>query len=104
LCLLCDSVVVFREPGRERSRRLVFEHGQLIEARDAGAGEAPAPEQPLRPLFERRAAFDRSQYDRLRTLTTELERIQRDGGTVNVQVARRRWLSGAPLARWLVAV
>jgi DNA polymerase III epsilon subunit-like protein len=104
LCLLCDSVVVFREPGSERTRQLVFERGQLIEARDAGAEEAPAPKQPLRPVRERRAAFDRSQYDRLRTLTTELKRIQRDGGTVNVQVARRRWLSSAALARLLAAV
>jgi hypothetical protein len=104
LCLLCDSVVVFREPGSERTRQLVVERGQLIEARDLAADERPAARQPLRALQERRAAFDRSQYDRLRTLTTELKRIQRDGGTVAVQVARRRWLSNASLARLLVAV
>lgn len=104
LCLLCDSVVVFREPASERTRQLVIDRGQLLEARDRAPDEAPAPRQPLRPLLERRAGFDRSQYDRLRTLTTELKRIQRDGGTVCVQVARRRWLSGAGLARLLVAV
>jgi hypothetical protein len=104
LCLLCDSAVVFREPGSERMRRLLIERGELIEARDAAAGETPASRQPLRPPLERRAAFDRNQYDRLRTLTTELKRIQRDGGTVTVQLARHRWLSGAALARLLVAV
>jgi DNA polymerase-3 subunit epsilon len=104
LCLLCDSVVVFCEPASERTRQLVIERGQLIEARDCAPDEAPAPRRPLRPLLERRAGFDRSQYDRLRTLTTELKRIQRDGGTVSVQVARRRWLSSASIARLLVAV
>lgn len=104
LCLLCDSVVVFREPASERTRQLVIERGQLIEARDLASDEALAARAPLRTLLERRAGFDRSQYDRLRTLTTELKRIQRDGGSVSVQVARRRWLAGASLARWLVAV
>jgi hypothetical protein len=104
LCLLCDSVVVFREPASDRSRQLVIERGQLLEARDREADEPLPGALPLRPLLERRAAFDRSQYDRLRTLTTELKRIQRDGGTVAVQVARRRWVPSAPLARLLVAV
>jgi hypothetical protein len=104
LCLLCDSVVLFREPGSERTRQLVIERGQLIEANDQAPGEPPATRQPLRPLSERRAAFDRTAYDRLRTLTTELKRIQRDGGSVMVQVARRRWLSGAALARLLAVV
>jgi hypothetical protein len=104
LCLLCDSVVVFREPGSERTRRLVIERAQLVDARDQADGEAPAERQPLRPRLERQAAFDRVDYDRLRTLTTELKRIQRDGGTVTVQVARRRWLSSAALARLLAGV
>lgn len=104
LCLLCDSVVVFREPSSQRARRLTIERGALIEASDA-ALDQPAPARlPLRPLAQRQAAFARIEYDRLRTLTTELERIQRDGGAVAVQVARRRWLEGPALARLLGAV
>lgn len=104
LCLLCDSVVLFREPSSERVRRLTIERGQLLEASDAGPSDPPPARLPLRPRTERQSSFDRAQYDRLRTLTTELKRIQRDGGSVSIQVARRRWFTGAALERLLVAV
>jgi len=104
LCLLCDSAVVFREPASQRVRQLTIERGQLVDARDRGPDEPLPSRGALRPLAERRATFDRSQYDRLRTLTTELKRIQRDGGIVAVQVGRRRRFAGAELARLLVAV
>jgi hypothetical protein len=103
LPLLCDSVVVFREPASARTRLLSVERGLIVEARDRVAGEPSNRALRLRPLLERQASFDRSQYDRLRTLTTELKRIQRDGGTVTVQLGRR-WLSNAALARLLVVV
>jgi hypothetical protein len=97
LCLLCDSIVVFREPGSERTRQLELVGGHVVAARDVGADDASSARQQLRPLRERQASFDRSLYDRLRTLTTELKRIQRDGGTVAVRVARERWLCGSAL-------
>ena len=102
LCLLCDSVVEFREPGAATARRLVLGGGRLLSASDA-AEPAPGPT-ATRPLGQRQASFDRSQYDRLRTLTTELKRIQRDGGTVAVRVGRSRWLRGPALEsilRWV---
>ncbi len=98
LCLLCDSIVVFREPGSERTRLLQLARGRVLEARDVLADEARPASLELRPLRERQASFDRSLYDRLRTLTTELKRIQRDGGIVAVRVARDRWLCGGVLA------
>jgi DNA polymerase III subunit epsilon len=101
LCLLCDSVVVFREPGSERSRQLTLRAGHVLDASDVAAA-APAPAVlDRRPLHERQASLDRTHYDRLRTLTTELKRIQRDGGAVAVRVGRARWLTSGVLARIL---
>src|SRR5438552_1076898 len=78
LCLLRDSAVLFREPPASRSRLLVVKDGLVVEARDLEPGEAASPSFEERPLFERRLAFDRGHYDRLRTLTTELKRVLRD--------------------------
>ena len=102
LCLLCDSVVEFREPGAAAPRRLVIGAGRLSSACDAT--EPPPGPTATRPLAQRQASFDRSHYDRLRTLTTELKRIARDGGTVAVRVGRSRWLRGPALEailRWV---
>jgi hypothetical protein len=92
LSLVADSVVIFREPGSERTRRLVLRDGQLVEANDLAEHAALPAALRVRPLLVRQAAFDRSLYDRLRTLTTELKRIQRDGGMAAVRVGRDRWL------------
>ncbi|HEX9297174.1 MAG TPA: GIY-YIG nuclease family protein [Polyangiaceae bacterium] len=97
LCLLHDSVIVFREPLGDGARVLVVGDGHLVDARDLAPAE-PIPYPPAsRPLRERQAAFDRSRYDRLRTLTTELKRVLRDGGTAAVRVGRGRWLCGSKL-------
>ena len=97
LCLLHDSIVVFREPGSERTRLLCVRGGQLAEARDLLAGESTARLVPTTPLAQRKGTFDRSQYDRLRTLTSELKRVLRDGGTAAVGVGPARWLTGHQL-------
>jgi hypothetical protein len=94
LCLLYDSIIVFREPGSERSRLLCVRGGQLAEARDVVAEEPTARLVPTTPLAQRKCTFDRSQYDRLRTLTSELKRVLRDGGTAAVGVGPARWLTG----------
>jgi DNA polymerase III subunit epsilon len=101
LCLLCESVVEFREPGSDRTRRLVVQLGKPLEATDVGPDEpVPAPGRPP-PLAMRQAAFDRAHYDRLRTLTTELKRVQRDGGSVAVRLGRGRWFRGDAVERLL---
>jgi hypothetical protein len=78
--------------------------GRVVEARDLVPSEVvPRPSSPS-PLALRRAAFDRHHYDRLRTLTTELKRVLRDGGEAAVCVGRTRWLrDGAldALLRWV---
>jgi predicted GIY-YIG superfamily endonuclease len=104
LRLLYDSVVVFREPGSDRSRLIWVRSGQLAEARDVLAGEPAARLVPTMPLGRRKGTFDRSQYDRLRTLTSELKRVLRDGGTAAVSVGPSRWLTGQQLDRLLLWV
>lgn len=98
LRLIEDGVVIYREPASERWRALVLGAGQVLEARDADVG-GPRPEPNGRPTHGR--AFDRARYDRLRTLTSELKRVLRDGGAAVVGVAPRRWLEGEGLARLL---
>ncbi len=104
LCLLHDSVVVFREPGSGVKRVIFVNDGQLGEGRELRAGESLSGPQRLPALLERQASFDRAKYDRLRTLSSELKRVLRDGGEFAVALRRARWLSGAALAallRWI---
>jgi hypothetical protein len=105
LCLLYDSAVVFREPvGGAGPRLLVLREGRLVEARDWSPGE-PIPRAGTEsPMRDRQAAFDRHHYDRLRTLTTELKRVLRDQGSVEVRVGSGRWLREQrldALLRWV---
>jgi DNA polymerase-3 subunit epsilon len=102
LCLLHDSRVVFREATRERARLLSIRAGSCVDARDAPT-ERELEGLPFRPLAERQAAFDRGRYDRLRTLTSELKRVLRDGGSARLQLGRR-WLEADALRaglRWI---
>lgn len=104
LCLLGDSGVVFREPGGASARALVLRAAELVRVGDLDPGELPLPPASLAPLRERQARFDRRRYDRLRTLTTELDRILRDGGAVEVRAVRGRVWSGAALRQILLRV
>jgi hypothetical protein len=100
--LLHDSSIVFREGSSERWRLLSIRAGSLIDAGDAPPDPA-LQRLPYRPLAERQAAFDRGRYDRLRTLTSELKRVLRDGGSARIQVGSR-WLEAAALRdglRWI---
>lgn len=96
LCLLSESVVYFREPGGEVGRVLSLHAGNVVDARDATGRELETPRQ--RSSSEaRRLVFDAGSYDKLRILTTELKRIQRDGGDVAVRLSRTRLLDGPRL-------
>jgi DNA polymerase-3 subunit epsilon len=104
LCLLFDSDVVFREPTSDKTRLLRVREGRVVEARDVADDEALQGSIGCRPLRERQVALDRMGYDRLRTLTTELKRVVRDGGSAAVRVGRGRWLRGGVLdgiLRWV---
>jgi DNA polymerase III subunit epsilon len=101
LGLLRNSDVVYREPESERVRLLRVRDGIIIETRDIPIDYVP--HERLHPLLGRRASFDRTQYDRLRVLTTELKRIVRDGGSVCVHFGPRRPLPARLLAGTLFA-
>lgn len=98
LCLLFDCDIQLHELHRE-ARLLRVRAGRVVEARALALASA-APEAPRRrPLRERLQALeDRKQYDRSRTLTSELKRVLRDGGSVRIGLGRRRWL-GEPALR-----
>jgi DNA polymerase III epsilon subunit-like protein len=105
LCLLYDSAIVFREPTQTGGPRLLLvRDGRLVEARELSPGEPIPGAGSSCPMRERQAAFDRHHYDRLRTLTTELKRVLRDEGSVEVRVGRARWLRARELdglLRWV---
>ena len=104
LCLIHDSHVEFQEAGSDRSRWFSIRAGRISDARDRAAEAALDAPLPYRSLAERQAGFDRSQYDRLRTLTSELKRVLRDGGSVRIRIGRRRWLEASALQaglRWI---
>ena len=88
-------------------------HSKVIEALaalraaelvDAAQVPAIAANPAARERHATQLAFDAAHYDSLRILTTELKRILRDGGDVEVRLSRRRVLSGARLSRVLRVV
>lgn len=81
LRLLHDSDVIYREPESKRTRLLAFRDGALVTMQDVEAIAPTAFDDTSSNL-----SFDRTKHDRLRILTTELRRIQRDGGNVRVYV------------------
>jgi len=100
LALLHDCDVVYREPQTAKARLLRMRDGALSDAVDAPPDFRPHERaRPARQNLDR-ARFDRSKYDRLRVLTTELKRVMRDGGQVDLyfgpnSAVPRSWLAGA---------
>jgi hypothetical protein len=102
LCLIRDCLVRFQEPNADDARWLSIVGGRAMETGDTSTHEAPAVATVTRRSWsERRHQFDRHEYDRLRTLTTELKRIARDGGKVAVRLPRGRWLDATALEQLL---
>lgn len=97
LRLLQNSDIVYREPTSTRVRLLRVRNGRLSEALDAPDTSASSPhvERARRHDVAPSRAFDRETYDRLRILSTELKRIQRDGGMVAVYLGPARPLRAA---------
>jgi len=105
LCLLAHGAVAYREPSAATARFLVLEGGSVRQAGELAtltALAAPASTAPTRLATQR--SFDAARYDSLRILTTELKRILRDGGEVEIRLGRRRAFAGARLARLLQLV
>jgi DNA polymerase III subunit epsilon len=97
LCRLASSVVSYREPGSSTARFLILEGAALIDSGNL-AEDAVLPTPKPRSRLLAQQAFDAARYDSLRILSTELKRIQRDGGAVTVRLSRSRTLSGTALA------
>jgi DNA polymerase-3 subunit epsilon len=89
LRLLHDSDIVYREPESARTRLLRVRNGELCETRDLEPHETPAESLRIRRA-PHLIPFDRIKYDRLRILSTELKRIQRDGGDGAIYLGRKR--------------
>jgi DNA polymerase III subunit epsilon len=93
LCLLADASVAFRERGMEAARGLVLSNGEIVERTELETVAAMLGWSPRRPgaLHERRCSFDAAAYDRLRVLSTELRRVQEEGGDVALAVGAHRF-------------
>ena len=97
LCRLSSSVVSYREPGSTSARFLILEDANLIDSGNLAEDTVlPIPKPSAR--LRAQQSFDAARYDSLRILSTELKRIQRDGGAVTVRLSRSRTLSGTALA------
>lgn len=83
LRLIHDANIEYREPGGTAKRFLIVRDGAVLEASDS----PPSAERVSR---SQAPSFDRTKYDRLRILTTELKRIARDGGEVSIGWGVRR--------------
>lgn len=104
LCLLFNCDIELHEPARE-PRLLVVRAGRVVQACALASAPALPAIQRREPLRDRLLAFvDRKQYDRSRTLTSELKRVLRDGGSVRIGLGPKRWLSEPALRaglRWI---
>ncbi|HMI90236.1 MAG TPA: GIY-YIG nuclease family protein [Polyangiales bacterium] len=105
LCLLAHADVVFRERAMPAARVLQLAHGELIASRDLASVDELASLPTRRPpaTHDRRACFDATRYDRIRVLTTELNRVLTDGGTVTLRLGTRSFTAArvAQLLRWV---
>jgi DNA polymerase III subunit epsilon len=96
---LVDAAIVWQEPGADRARLIVIEHGEIITRAWVDADTTP----PIPPGLARRRdarheTFTVARFDRLRVLMTELKRLLAEGAPVALRVGERPALSGARLA------
>jgi DNA polymerase-3 subunit epsilon len=87
LTRLCESSVMWREPGEGCPRLIVIENGEVVSstAVEAHAGP-PIPPGCHRPVSVRRERFTLASFDRLRVLTTELKRIIAAGAPIALRL------------------
>jgi len=105
LCLLADATVAYSEREMHGARALTISEAGVRESRDlTGVGDATGlAQRPLRPLYQRQLGFDKTAYDRMRVLLTELHRVHDQGGEVLVCIGSRT-LSDGRLTRLLCDV
>src|SRR5262249_33723177 len=99
LTRLADSSVVWREPGDSRARLIVIEKGEVgLDAAVDASAPPPIPPGYRRPVRARREAFTLASFDRLRVLTTELERLIAAGAPVALRLSAGPALDQSRLA------
>jgi len=94
LRLLADCDLAFQERAMVAPRLLRVRAGQLSESA-ALAHVRQLVELPARAVLrasERRSCFDAAAYDRMRVLTTELNRVLQEGGEVGLRVGSHTYL------------
>jgi hypothetical protein len=97
LCLLASSCVAYREPNSATIRCLRIAFAEIAEVSELESWSSlPAPERASRQELQQ--SFDAARYDSLRILTTELKRILKSGGDVEVRLSRSRRLAGERLS------
>jgi hypothetical protein len=102
LTRLCDSTVVWTEPGASVCRLIVIESGDITAREDVDpAAIPPVPAGWARSTAARRAAFTVGRFDRLRVLTTELKRVLAAGAPVSLRLGAGPALANTRLARVL---
>jgi DNA polymerase-3 subunit epsilon len=96
---LVDAAIVWQEPGADRARLIVIEHGEIL-TREWVAPDMPLPIPPgyARSRDARHEGFTVARYDRLRVLMTELKRLLADGAPVALRLSDRLVLTDADLA------
>lgn len=102
LRLLADCELAYHEPGCH-PRVIVVIRAQITECSDIERVEQLGERGPRPSLgaLERRSCIDAASYDRLRVLTTELNRVLQDGGDVTLRIGKH--LFGAERVRRLFA-
>ncbi len=105
LCFIVDADVAFREAGMSKARGLALSRGEVAERGDLQSVRdiVSLPTRRPRALRARQASFDAASYDRLRILSTELRRVQDDGGDIAVRVGSHPLLA-ARLAKLMSAI
>ena len=91
ICLLAHADVAFRERAMPAPRALVLARGEVLERHELASMDAltALPPRVLPTRRERQACFDATSYDRMRILTTELNRVLGDGGSAAIRFGTR---------------
>lgn len=102
---LVDATIVWQEPGADRARLIVIEHGEIITRAWVDPNTAPpVPPGHARRRDARHEGFSVARFDRLRVLITELKRLLAEGAPVALRLGERPALTGARLAAALAWV
>jgi hypothetical protein len=96
---LVDAAIVWQEPGADRARLIVIDHGEIL-TREWVAPQTSPPIPPgwTRSRDARHEGFTVARFDRLRVLMTELKRLLAEDAPVAVRLSDRPALTQTQLA------